>query len=315
MNILADTPAPEGETQIETAAPPASDIPSNPPADPANIVADPTNHKPSILDELYGDLAGKIEFPEGLEEDVKTSPSMKPFVGKDGKINYAALAKSYVHTKRAVGSKISVPGENATEAEWDNYFENVGWVKDASKYEIKVPEGMQVTEEAVGALKKAIHESRIPQAQGQKLFESLTKFSQASVEDSVKKMNEQIQQGIDGLRQEWGQAFDKKVHMAKKVVESFGDPSVKELFKNDVTLGSNPVLLKFLNNIGQKFYGEDSIPGKTLSDAPLSPAEASAEINRILGDDQDAYHKPEHPSYRDRVSHMQKLFNYKSGIR
>ena len=313
MSVLGEPVTDPVTDPVEPASAPTGD-PATPAVAPTSVIAEPVS-PPSILQEMYGDLAGSIEFPEGLEEDIKTSPSMKPFVGKDGKINYAALAKSYVHTKRAVGSKVAVPGENATEAEWDNYFENVGWVKDPNKYEIKVPEGMQVDDAAVQALKKAIHESRIPLSQGQKLFESLTKFIQSSVEESVKKLNDQIQEGINSLKQEWGQAYDKKIHLAKKVVESFGDDKVKELFKNDVTLGSNPILIKFLNSIGQKFYGEDGVPGKALSDAPLSPAEAAAEINRILGDDNDAYHKPEHPSYRDRVAHMQKLFNYKAGIR
>jgi hypothetical protein len=282
--------------------------------DPTPAPADP-NPAPTmnpILKEMYGDLADKIEWPEGLEDDIKTSPSVRPFIGKDGKINYPALAKSYVHTKSKVGAQgVQVPSDTSPQEEWDEYFEKVGWTREIEGYTLKAPEGTELTEDTLKAITTKLHDARIPPKQAQKVLESLHELTKTGLDTSVEKMQQEIAEGINGLKKEWGAAFDQKVGLAKKVISSFGDEGIKQMVKEDPSLGSNPAFIKFLHNIGNKFYGEDGIPGKGMGDYALSPTEASEQINMILGNMDDPYHKPSHPSYNDRVKHVQKLFSYK----
>lgn len=298
---------------------PPADDPGTPvlggddPAPPAN---DPNPNDPPamnpVLKEMYGDLADKIEWFEGLEDDVKVSPSMRPFIGKDGKINAAALAKSYIHTKSKIGAQgVQVPSENSPQEEWDEYFEKVGWTREKEGYDLKAPEGTELAPETLQALKDKLHEARIPPKQAQKVLESLHDLTKTGIDQSVEKMQKEIAAGVENLKKEWGAAFEQNVGLAKKVISSFGNDEFKAMIKEDPSVGSNPAVIKFLQSIGKKMYGEDGIPGKGMGDYALSPAQASEEINMILGNMDDPYHKPSHPAYKDRVAHVQKLFSYK----
>lgn len=297
-SLLGDDPAP---------APSNDPAPGNDPA-PANPQ---TNEQ---LKAIWGDLADKIEWPEGMPDDVKLSPSIKPFVGKDGKLNHAELAKSYVHTKKKVGEKgIQVPTEQSPQQEWDEYFEKVGWSPEIEGYDLKAPEGSQLTEESLESFKKLFHENRVPKAQAQKILESIDQTTKTSLDSQTEKLQSEINEGVENLKKEWGEAFDSKLTMSKKVLKENGSEDLQKMLAEDPSLGSNPHLIKFLHGIGEKMYGEDSIPSKGgVGDQALSPAEASQEVNAILGNPDDPYNKPGHPAHKDRVQHVQRLFQYKN---
>lgn len=266
------------------------------------------------LKAIWGDLADKIEWPEGMPDDVKLSPSIKPFVTKEGKLNHAELAKSYIHTKKKVGEKgIQVPTEQSPQQEWDEYFQKVGWSPEIEGYELKAPEGSELTEESLESFKKLFHENRVPLQQAQKILENIDQTTKTSLDSQTEKLQAEITEGVQNLKKEWGEAFDSKLTMSKKVLKENGSEDLQKMLAEDPSLGSNPHLIKFLHGIGEKMYGEDSIPSRGgVGDGALSPSEASQEINAIIGNGDDPYHKPGHPAHNDRVKHVQRLFQYKN---
>lgn len=303
-------------------APPADPAPTGtilggddpaPEAPPADAGGEPTDQIGEQMKALWGDLADKIEWPEGLDNEAKLSQSLKPFVGKDGKLRVAELTKSYLHTKKKVGEKgVQVPTENSPQDEWDDYFKQVGWSPEIEGYDIKAPEGSALTGESLESFKKLLHENRVPKAQAQKIIENVGEMTKTSIDQQSEALQKEIEEGVDSLKKEWGQAFEGKIGLAKKVIKELGDEGLQTMLKEDPYLGSNPSLIKFLNGIGEKMYGEDSLPGAGMRDMAKSPAEAQQEINTIYGNTDDPYHKPSHPAHKDRVAHMQKLFSYKN---
>ena len=274
---------------------------------------EPTNQINEQMKAFWGDLADKIEWPEGTPDEVKLSPSIKPFVDKEGKLRTADLAKSYYHTKKKMGDKgVHVPTEESPQEEWDEYFKKAGWSPEIEGYEVKASEELGLSEEEVNKYKELFHENRIPQKQAQALLERFGEISKSTLEEETTKLKTEIEENVSSLKKEWGEAFNTKVSMAKKVLKELGGEGVNKMIQEDAYLGSNPELIKFLENVGQKLYGEDGLPGRGIGDTALSPNEAQQEINRIYGDANDPYHKPQHPSHKDRVKHVQQLFQYKN---
>ena len=273
----------------------------------------PTNQINEQMKAFWGDLADKIEWPEGTPDEVKLAPAIKPFIDKEGKLRTAELAKSYYHTKKKMGDKgVHVPSENSPQEEWDEYFKKAGWSPEIEGYELKVSDELGLSEEQVNKYKELFHENRIPQKQAQSLIEKLGSMGKESFEAETQTLKQEIEENVNNLKKEWGQAFDGRVAQAKKVLKEFGNEDLSTMLKEDAYLGSHPAILKFLNDLGEKMFGEDGMPGAGMRDMALSPAEAQQEINRIYGDSDDAYHKPQHPAHKDRVAHVQKLFQYKN---
>lgn len=294
----------EGEPSV-LAAPVQEPSVEPAPVDDSNVV-DTSNS-------IYGDL--KVNFPEGTPDDIRESSFLKPFVDKEsGDLNYANLMKSYVHAQKNVNaSKVTLPGENATDSELDEFWSKLGYEPNEENYKVEAPEEAVLSEDQVNALKKFARENRMPVGQAQKLVDFMNNNMSESQKAADTALKTQIEEGLNGLQQEWGQAYETKLGSARKVLDEVMDDSIKEVFA-DPRIGSNPAVIKVLNKIGEKMFKEDSISGDSnKGNGMMSPEEASIEINKIYGDPNHPYNKPGHPGRADAVKHMNKLFEMKQG--
>ena len=266
------------------------------------------------LKEFWGDVTPK--FPEGFPDEYKTNPNLKPFVTKEGELNVNNMFKSYLHTKSMVGAKdlVKLPGENSTEEERAEFFQKLGHVKDLKEYKVDLPEGSKVAPEFVDKMKEVLHKNFVPP----KVANELVKFLNEQTSTAEKTMQEantaKAKQYNETLQKEYGEAFTERANMAKKLlVDTLGKDSEDLKLFNDPLIGSNPTIFKLLTKLAESAYAEDRTalkPGGGTG--KMTPSEAQAEINRIYGDKDDAFHKPTHPSYKDRTAYMQSLFKMKN---
>lgn len=114
-----------------------------------------------------------------------------------------------------------------------------------------LPEGMEMDGEILESFKGLAKELNIPQAKAQQLIDFQTQLAT--------KQAEQYQAAVVKQGQDWaaaikndpdvgGDNYDKSVAGAVKVIEAFGDPSLKELL-NTSGLGNHPALFKFCHRI------------------------------------------------------------------
>ena len=274
----------------------------------------PTEPDNNYLNQIYGELAGKIQWPEGVEDGVKQSPSLKPFVKEDGNVDYASLMKSYTHTKSKMGEKgIQVPTEHSPQEEWDSFFENVGYKKDleAYKHEVKKPEDSKMSDEFAETLTKKLHEQRVPAKQAQEMLGFFEEQMGETLDQSEKELAKQQEEHVGELKKEWGQAFDQKVNLAKKVVSDHGNEELQKLM-DDPRFGSNKSVVKMFSQLGEKLYGEDDLKGSNSGARAVTPEQAQQEINRVMGDPNHPYFKSDHPAHKDEVARVKKLFEAKN---
>jgi len=212
--------------------------------------------QPSVLS---GDP--KTETPEtstdwkvSLSDDVKADKSLENI--KD--IN--ALAKSYIHAQKMVGSdKIPVPNKYATEDDWNAVYEKLGRPKTADGYKFDLPQDKQVDEVSLKEFSSQAHKLGLLPSQAQGMVKFYNEITAKSLQDADSKALAARETSTKELKQEWGQAFDQKVSQAATLAKSVGATELLDTNLADGTkLGDHPVMIKAFAELANKM-GEDSI--------------------------------------------------------
>lgn len=114
-----------------------------------------------------------------------------------------------------------------------------------------LPEGMEMDVEVLGAFKNLAKELNIPQAKAQQLIDFQTQLATKQAEEYQAAVAKQSQEWAASIKNDpeiGGENYEKSVASAVKVIEAFGDPSLKELL-NTSGLGNHPSLFKFCHRI------------------------------------------------------------------
>jgi hypothetical protein len=117
----------------------------------------------------------------------------------------------------------------------------------------------------------------------------------------------QQEEAISGLKQEWGEEFDRNIKAARVAVNEFGGDDLKT-YLQESGLSNDPQLVKAFSKIGQDFLKEDSFTGDSTPQYGLTADEAQAKINDIMGDMNGPYYNSAHPDHKRIVNEVNKLF-------
>lgn len=266
------------------------------------------------LKTIYGEIIP--QFPDGLPDDVKLAPSVKPFVDKEGKINVASILKSYVETKKMVGTnKVELPTDKTPEEEVAAFWEKLGWVKEADKFKISKSENSKIDDQFLKEFSEMAHKARVPLNTAQEMLKFLEKKVDETGAQESKAFAEKVNKDIAALKAEMGVAYDHKVGLAKRLLNESLSDKEKEMFK-DPAISSNPAVIKTLVRIAEKVYKEDVFSTNAGgSNGALTPSEANQRINEILADKKGPYWNRQDPRHGDIIKEMEQLHRWKNAVR
>jgi len=262
---------------------------------------------PDAPENLLGDLtpetpAWRAEIPDEYQDYqvVKNAKSVGDIV------------KSLVHAQSMVGKdKLIVPDENATEEQWADTYNKLGRPESHDKYEFQLGEGGQVNESMVNGFKEAAYKSGLSQRQANDLMAWYGENSTAAATSINKQSEEQINNGIASLREEWGSAFDAKVKFARAGAGYYEEqiPALKSLL--DVPeVGSHPGMLKLMAMVGERVTEGKIEDGGDVTHFGVTPQDAQAKINKIIGnydESKNPYYNKDHADHERIVEEVQKL--------
>ena len=244
---------------------------------------------------------------ESLDEDIRNADVLKQVRDIPG------MAKMLVHAQRMVGKdKVPLPGPNATDEDWQAFFDSIGRPKSPEEYELvppdDFPEDIPIDDKVVSEFMEQAHKAGLLPQQAQQIYQwYLTKARDGHYE-AIQYMETAREQAENELKKEWGALYNQKVEKAQKAALHFlGDEGIKKLEASG--LANDPHIIKALARIGESlsediFVEPDSSQFKTT---------AKAEIERILGDKSHPYHNADHPGHQAAVSRMQELFQQVHG--
>jgi hypothetical protein len=143
------------------------------------------------------------------------------------------------------------------------------------KYEFKLPEGVKLEGDQLAAIEKFARELNLSQEQAQKLVDR-------DIQTRADATAELLTKG-EALAKQWeaetrsdkeigGEALPANLAVAKKALDAFGTPKLRE-YLNETGLGNNPEVVKLFVRIG-KAISEDGYvtTGGAQRQAPADPA-------------------------------------------
>lgn len=239
---------------------------------------------------------------EGIDAEIAGDPSLKAIQ------DVPSLIKSYVHAQRKMGAdKVIVPGKNSTNEEWLQMYHKLGLPTEFDAYGLNAGEKPVLKEDLINEFKKTAYENRLLPEQAQAMYDFLSNQTSTEIERMQQQQQEELNQKINGLKEEWGDAFEQKIHTAKLAVDELGGEDLKA-YLNETGLGNDPQLIKIFNKIGARLFQEDNFQAESKPAYSLAPDEAQGKINEILGDFNGAYYNSQHPDHKRMVEEVQKLW-------
>lgn len=237
---------------------------------------------------------------DAFPDELKSNPTITSFKTPE------ALAKSFLETKSMVGKKgLVVPGQNATDAEWDEFFNGAGRPS-IDKFDIKAPEGKQVNTEVLGKFKEVMHKAGLLPRQAQSIVEAYIGFEEETQKTRMTSHQAAVNEGIESLKKEWGAGWDKNVAAAKLFIREHGGEGAIE-WQQRTGMGNDPTFLKILAKAGG-LMGEDKLRGEGGGSLGQTPDEIQKEINAVLGNRQHPYYQSRHPGHKQALKEMEERY-------
>ena len=238
------------------------------------------------------------DWRSSLPKELQDDPTIKKFPTVD------ALAKSYLSAQGMIGAdKIVIPNaKTATAEDWENVFNKLGRPA-LDKYELKFKEGATIDKEFSEEFRKNAHKAGLLPSQAQSLAEWLSDINQGAEAKAIEARKQEFTTGVDGLKKDWGNAFDAKIGRVNKMLADMGATK----YFQDKGYGGDPMIFKYLDYAAERLYKDAKIVDGSNGGGnnARTPNEIKAAIGRLQVDT--AYNSKTHPGHAAAVQEMKAL--------
>lgn len=198
------------------------------------------------------------------------------------------------------GRTFTLPNEGASSDEMNTFYSKIGRPDDAAGYGLTATEGD--TSGFADAASAKFHELGISAKQASGLhefWEGFTGTMQTKANDA-----QQISRvdAENALRSEWGAAYDTRLANVDKAAAAFG---LGDSQLNGLREAMGPVeAMKFVYDLNSKIGDDTFDRGVVVDDGVMTPDQARAEQNKLLGDSEflAAWTEKSHPGHADAIA-------------
>lgn len=236
---------------------------------------------------------------DSLPEELRAEKSLENI--KD----FRHLAQSYVHAQKAIGAnRIAIPGEHATAAEMDEFYNALGRPEKADGYDIKgvqLPKGVELDDTQLKEFREFAHRNGLSQKAFAAMLEydasRAAKQAEAAAQDAKLEYDETVAK----LKAEFGSKLNDTILQCNKAIETFG---LKEVLAEKGLL-NNYAIIKALVTIGEKISESKLVDGDR-SGIDFPP---QSRIDAIVNNPDDPFYKKDHPAHDARVAEVRRLMD------
>tara|TARA_R100000900_G_scaffold144615_1_gene128919 strand:- start:2739 stop:3512 length:774 start_codon:yes stop_codon:yes gene_type:complete len=231
--------------------------------------------------------------PRSLPEDLSNEPSLRNFddVGK--------LAKSYVNLVKKMG----VPSEQLvklpTNGDYTEVYNQLGRPSDPAGYEIDISNDLN-KDYAENA-----HKLGLSKDQAREIYNWISTKHQQQESQQKDLYQEQVRQGVDSLRKEWGNNFDAETQIAKQAFLQLADAEMVQTMEES-GLGNSPQMIKLFNRVGQILKEDGMLQNDVAFGDSGGRASIQDKLDKIM-DSESPYWDGMHPDHDKFVTEALKL--------
>ena len=215
-----------------------------------------------------------------LSEEYRNHPSITKFSDANG------LAKSYLSLESLMGrDKIPVPKDENDVNAWSQYNKAFNVPNSAEEYKFEI--GGQ--EANLDQFKQLAHKYHLSNEVAQELLNAHIKDFQDYENSKIQAYNAEAEEATKQLKAEWGMKYDENIKLARTFLEKMSDNKEQYDYFND-KIGNDVQFIKLLSKMGNSI-SEGSLGGfeGQAGGFTKTPAEAKAELDKIMNDPTDAY--------------------------
>lgn len=243
------------------------------------------------------------DWKTDLDEDIKAHPVLEKYGSKNDAV------KALVEAQKLIGrDKLILPPQDATDDDWNEVYNRLGRPEGADGYkrpeDVQLPEGMNIDEELFKGFAEVAHKSGLLPKQVEGLYRWYMDTSINHFNNSNQATTDATKLAETNLRKQWGVAYESKVALAKKALQTIGDDESKALLAEG--LGNDPRIVRMFAKVGE-MLSEDQLTGKPKG-LTMTPDEALVEIDKIKGDLEGPYFDPTNPLHDETVKKTADLY-------
>jgi hypothetical protein len=249
--------------------------------------------------------------------DLSKAPSLGKF--SDTPEGLAEVAKSYVNLEKLLGhEKVPLP-KGPDDVDGRAAFNKaIGVPPTPEQYNL--PDAVAPKELGQAAFDKSgfqqvMHKHGLSPDQAKGLWKDYTEMTAGEYTKAMKSYTDTLDQNINALRREWGDAYAGNVELGDMVINKFADDQKMADFLTS-SLSKDPAGLKFLAKIGQQF-AENKVGEFQYKRFAMTPQEAKNEVLKIKSDPNHPYsnEKATEDDHQAAVDHVNRLISISMGKR
>lgn len=225
--------------------------------------------------------AEENKWYSSLNEEYRNHPSIQKFTDANG------LAKSYLGLESLMGrDKVPVPKGADDLTAWGLYNKAFNVPENVQGYDLKIEGAEDLNLDSVKELMLKYH---IPNETAQALLNAHVEDIMDYERHKTQEADLAAQEATKQLKAEWGLKYDENLKNARTFLEKMSDSKEQfDYFNNKI--GNDVNFIKLLSKMGSSI-SEGSLGGfeGQVGGFTKTPAEAKAELDRIMNDPSDAY--------------------------
>ncbi len=128
------------------------------------------------------------------------------------------------------------------------------------KYEFKAPEGVDLSQPVVSAFSEVAKELNLSQDAAQKVVDKVAPLMAKQSQEAFEQVNNAWLEATKSDKEFGGDKLNANLAVAKKALDAFGTPELRELL-NKTGLGNNPEVIRAFYRAGKAMSEDSYVPG------------------------------------------------------
>jgi len=231
----------------------------------------PTTAQPStVLTDGGSTGENGIKVAGPLNEDNRALVEAKKWAGEDGSVDLNKIADSYRNLESHASKSVPLPGENATQEDWDKFYSKMGRPEKADGYELKLnrealPENFPYDEKSAIEFRNWAHEAGLTPKQAQSLHDKFVGHQAGTYTGMIEAQAQRETAAHNAITSEWGapesETYKQNVELASRAIHQLG---LKEALVEGRMVSAEGSILdakiaKAFAKVGKELYSEDTM--------------------------------------------------------
>ena len=213
-------------------------------------------------------------WKDSLDEDIRGEPCLD-LVG-----DFAGAMKQLVHAQKNVGkNKVVIPGDGASQADWDAFYTAGGKPGAAADYAYKAPEeGFKLDDNVVKETREFLFSIGASQWQAKQILARLHDGGAQGEKDKDAVLVRETEEAAQALKDKLGGAYEERVHIADRLLHETNKDDDERKAHMIKKYGRDPLFIEWASEVGKSLVEAEMLNAQLTQTAPK---EAQRELDEL----------------------------------